>query len=426
MRKDEKLTQPKDLLQAIRNKFCHVEECPFSGKRIFFENAGGSLTLKTVAKSSGDLAAIPDNQGRNNRASREVKDLIQKSKTDALEFFNTEKGSILIGESGTELLFRLIRSAILASEKGTVVGSTLEHPASRSATTKWSKYASKYLTLIPHCKEYGSINVQQYLDGISSDVGVATIIHTSPVTGISIQIRELTQGIKEISPDCFIIVDGIQHAPHGEINISDYPIDGYVISPYKVFSRHGYGLAWISDRLRNLPHETLLNGPAENWELGTRDVGSYATFSEVVNYFEWLGSQVSSSLTRREKFADASRFIKNQERKLVETMLYGKDNVKGLSYYPKINIIGGIENKFREGLVSFAFPELSSDFLVQELNSKGIRTHVRKSDHYSSNILEPLNLESCVRVSMCHYNSEDEVIHFLVSMSEIMQQSNLK
>ena len=109
-----------------------------------------------------------------------------------------------------------------------------------------------------------------------------------------------------------IIVDGIQHAPHGDINISDYSIDGYVISPYKVFSRHGYGLAWISDRLRNLPHENLINGPQENWDLGTRDVGSYATFSDVVNYFEWLGSRVSNASTRREKFSHASQFIKHQ------------------------------------------------------------------------------------------------------------------
>ena len=78
-------------------------------------------------------------------------DLIRQSKTDAMEFFNSDKGTILIGESGTELLFRLIRTAILASKKGTVVGSTLEHPASRSASTKWSEYAAKHLKLVPHC-----------------------------------------------------------------------------------------------------------------------------------------------------------------------------------------------------------------------------------------------------------------------------------
>ncbi len=103
-------------------------------------------------------------------------------------------------------------------------------------------------------------------------------------------------------------------------------------------------------------------------------------------------------------------------------MLFGKDNVKGLSHYPNIEIIGGLQNRLREGLVSFSFPQVTSDFLVKELNARGLRTHVRKSDHYSANILEPLGLESCVRVSMCHYNSEDEVIHFLTSMSEIIHQ----
>ena len=52
-------------------------------------------------------------------------------------------------------------------------------------------------------------------------------------------------------------------------DIANYDIDGYVISPYKMFSRHGYGLAWISPRMAALPHDNLVGGPAEAWELGT-------------------------------------------------------------------------------------------------------------------------------------------------------------
>ena len=39
-----------NLLAEIRKKFAFVEECPFVGERIFFENAGGALTLKSVWK----------------------------------------------------------------------------------------------------------------------------------------------------------------------------------------------------------------------------------------------------------------------------------------------------------------------------------------------------------------------------------------
>ena len=411
----------KELIKEIREKFCHVDACPYSGKRIFFENAGGSLTLKSVADRSALMAAIPDNQGRDNIASSSIMDIINKSKLKTLNFFNTKSGSILIGESGTELLFRLIRTAILSSGKGSIVGSTLEHPASRSATAKWSKIASKELIMVPHCNETGTVDIDKYLDQIDSNVVVATIVHTSPVTGIGVDIKNLTNGIKEKNPDCFVIVDGIQHAAHGDINIAEYKIDGYVISPYKVFSRHGYGLAWMSDRLRNLPHENLIKGPEENWELGTRDVGSYATFSDVVDYFEWLGSKFSKTeTTKHENFLNASKFIHKQENHLVDIMLFGKDNIKGLSSYPNIKIIGGIENKLREGLVSFSLHDLPAEIIVKELNNKGVRTHIRKSDHYSGNILDPLGLKNCVRVSMCHYNTEEEVLQFLTGINEII------
>ena len=411
----------KELIKEIREKFCHVEECPYSGKRIFFENAGGSLTLKSVVDRSALMAAIPDNQGRDNVASSSIMDIINKSKLKTLDFFNTKSGSILIGESGTELLFRLIRTAILSSGKGSIVGSTLEHPASRSATAKWSKIASKELIMVPHCNETGTVDIDKYLDQIDSNTVVATIVHTSPVTGIGVDIKNLTNGIKDKNPDCLVIVDGIQHAAHGDINIADYKIDGYVISPYKVFSRHGYGLAWISDRLRNLPHENLMKGPEENWELGTRDVGSYATFSDVVDYFEWLGSKFSTiETTKHEKFLNASKFIHKQEDHLVDIMLFGKDNIKGLSSYPNIKIIGGVENKLREGLISFSLHDLPAEIIVKELNNKGVRTHIRKSDHYSGNILDPLGLKNCVRVSMCHYNTEEEVLQFLIGINEII------
>jgi hypothetical protein len=37
-------------------------------------------------------------------------------------------------------------------------------------------------------------------------------------------------------------------------------------------------------------HEHLMYAPGEPWEFGTRDTGAYATISDVVDYFEWLGS----------------------------------------------------------------------------------------------------------------------------------------
>jgi cysteine desulfurase/selenocysteine lyase len=126
------------LMDAIRDRFAHVDACPFQGKRIFLETAGGALTLKSVAETSATFAAIPDNQGRDNPASHALMEIIAKGKADMRLFFNTEAGQVFVGESGTEVLFRLIRTACMGAPAGRVLGSTLEHPASRSAASKWA------------------------------------------------------------------------------------------------------------------------------------------------------------------------------------------------------------------------------------------------------------------------------------------------
>ncbi|WP_299625362.1 aminotransferase class V-fold PLP-dependent enzyme [Pelagibius sp.] len=415
------LTQKPGLLDQIRDRFAHVESCPLTGPRIFFENAGGALTLKTVVETSATFAAIPDNQGRDNPASKELVRVIDEAKAAMRVFLNAPDGHVFVGESGTEILFRLIRTAAGgAAEGGTLLGSTLEHPASRSAMAHWAERSGRSHVLVPHDDASGTVGVDAYRRHLTPDLRVATILHTSPVTGMAVAVAEIAEAIREAAPDCLIIVDGIQHASHGHIDIASYGIDGYAISPYKVFSRHGYGIGWASERLTALPKEQLLGGPAANWELGTRDTGSYATFSDVVDYFAWLGRHFTGSSDRRQQIEAAAAAIHAHEKDLTDAMLFGSGNLKGLTELPGVTIIGGAENPAREGLVALMVDGLDSGDLVSALREEGIRVHIRKNDHYSGNILDPLGQPSCIRVSLCHYNSQQEVAQFLAAMADIL------
>lgn len=408
------------LLEDIRNQFAHVESCPKAGPRIFFENAGGALTLNRVIETSTRYAAIPDNQGRDNEMADDLVATIKQAKDDMRVFFNAPEGDIFVGESGTELLFRLIMNAIIETPEGTVIGSTLEHPATRSACTRWAKIAAKPYTQVPHNDQTGTVTAEDYRALVTPDTQVATILHTSPVTGMAVDVASIAATIREVAPDAFIIVDGIQHACHGHIDIQSYDIDGYVISPYKVFSRHGYGVAWTSPRLNALPHDSLVNGPQGNWELGTRDTGAYATMSDVVGYFDWLGSKMSQSTDRRARIEAAATAIHTHEKTLTDAMIHGLDNLAGLAQLPGVTIIGGEDNPAREGLVCISVENMGAPDVVTELRKRGIRTHTRKADHYSGNILEPLGLDAAVRISMCHYNSLSEVRTLLTAMREII------
>ncbi len=415
------IAQTPGLMEAVRARFAHVEDCPFEGRRIFFENAGGALRLKSVIETSAAYAGYPDNQGRDNAASAALMAAIARGKADMALFFNARGGQVFVGESGTEVLFRLVRTAALGAQPGgMMLGSTLEHPASASAMSRWAEVTGRPLVSVAHDDASGTVDVAAYRAALTPETRVASIVHTSPVTGMAVDVQAIAAAIREVAPECFIIVDGIQHASHGAVDVDAIGADGYAISPYKMFSRHGYGVGWASDRLTDCPKEQIRNGPAANWEMGTRDTGAYAAFSDVVDYLEWLGGAFSDSADRRVRLEAAAHAIRAQEQDLTRAMMQGAGNLPGLADMPGVEIIGGTAIEGREGVVSLRCRSIGAADLVAHLRENGIRVHIRKNDHYCGNVLGPLGFDECVRVSMSHYNTEDEVRRFLSAMQLVV------
>lgn len=414
------ITDIPGLMDEVRSRFAHVESCPFEGPRIFFENAGGALHLKSVAETSGFYAALPDNPGRVNGAGQRLQEVIETGRTAMALFFNAPGGRVFVGESGTELLFRLVRTAALgAAEGGTMIGSTLEHPATASAMARWAEVTGRALIRAPHDDATGCVGVDAYRAHLTPEIRVATILHTSPVTGMAVDVGAIAAAIREVAPEAFIIVDGIQHASHGAVDVAALGVDGYAVSPYKMFSRHGYGVAWASDRLTGCAKEQLAGGPAETWELGTRDAGAYATFSDVVAYLDWLGGHFVESADPRVRLEAAGRAIGAHEAALTRALVVGTGNLPGLGDIGGVTLVGGDAVEGREGVVSFRLTGWDSADLVEHLCQNGIRVHTRKADHYSGNILKPLGMSDCVRLSICHYNTEAEIARFLSVMQTL-------
>ena len=114
---------------------------------------------------------------------------------------------------------------------------------------------------------------------------------------------------------------------------------------------------------------------------------------------------------RAETFTFASR---------ARTIYTGGDGpaVIVMAEMPGITLIGGDGNDMREGVVSLVSDKMDPVALAAFLRERGIRTHTRKADHYSGNILTPLGLPSCLRISICHYNTLAEVARLLTAMEE--------
>ena len=407
-------------MAAIRERFHHVDRCPVTGDaRIFLESGGGSLRLIAAIERVAEVAALPDQEARDNEASRHLSAILNRGRDDLRTLFGATGGQVISGETGTRLLYRLIRAVALSAPPGPVISCTLEHPASLDAAKQWAANTGRPWHEVPFDPRSGVVAPADYAAIVTPDTQIATVIHTSQLTGFTVDLAGIVAAVRATAPQCFVIVDGIQYVPHGAVAVEDYGADAYVFSPYKAYSRVGAGFAWLNERIAAIPHEHMLGGHADNWELGSRDPGLYAAQSAVTDYLCWLGGHFTDSADRRGQLVAAATAMAAHESYLVSLLLAGDNEVAGLTGMSDVTVIGPPGTAGRQGIVSFTLAGLASPDLVRALADRGIRVHARTSDAYSGHILAALGVPDCLRVSMCHYNTPDEVRALLTALAEI-------
>jgi selenocysteine lyase/cysteine desulfurase len=72
----------------------------------------------------------------------------------------------------------------------------------------------------------------------------------------------------------------------------------------------------------------------------------------------------------------------------------------------------------REPCLALNVKGMTTVEVIAYMATKGISVHNRISDAYSKHTLKGLGIEECVRVSMGHYNSPEEVEAFLHTLEQ--------
>jgi len=412
---------PADLLSDIRAQFLHTDQCPVTGAdRAYPENGGGSLRLKSAMARLWEVSAWPDQEGRRNAASAQVTQIIEQARADIRVFLGAETGAIVSGETGSECINKLTRAIALNAPPGPVLSSPLEHPATFDTARLWAERTGRAVIDVPFDIAAGAVTADHYAACVTPDAALAMIVHTSQTTGLRADLPEICRAIRAVAPDCFILADGVQHAAHEPPDVEAYGVDAYVFSPYKVFMRSGKGFAWVCDRLARLPHDKLAGAPADWWDFGGRDAGLYAGFSEVVRYLDWLGGFVSNAVDRRARLEAAGRAMRAHELALIELLLHGNTECAGLLDLPGVTLVGEPGVRRREAVTAFRHASLAASEIEERLEARGVRTVSLSRDVYSRHVLEQLDIDDCVRATVCHYNTPDEILRLLTALGEIV------
>ena len=189
-------------------------------------------------------------------------------------------------------MFEIIR-VISANATGTnMVTTVLEHPSSFDAMTTYAQEHRCELRVAQSDPKTGGVPVENIIKLVDKNTRILSVMAASNISGFIFDIDEIVRQARAIQPGIFIVVDGVQHAPHGVLDITKCKVDAMNIAPYKFFGIRGLGLAYLSDRVASMAHHELLGNNKSDWELGSPTPGHWAALSAIVDYVCWLGQEL--------------------------------------------------------------------------------------------------------------------------------------
>lgn len=416
------------LQRELKEKFYYPDSDPVYGKRLFFENSGGSLRLKKCVEAKAEHEKFPDCPERIHERSVYLKGLVEKGTKDILEIvFGAKSGSLITELTASQTMFHMV-GLIMENIEGTnAVVSSLEHPSAFDAVEFYCKKTGKELRVIPANPKTGGIDVEDVVKLVDENTCLLSVMSASNISGNVMDIESIVKRSREIKPDLYIISDAVQHAPHFAVDVDKLQIDGMNFAPYKFFGVRGCGFAYVSDRVAALPHHKLIAKEQSVFELGTSAPGNFAASIEIINYVCDIGNRFTSG-DRRTLFCEGMRRIHLHERALLHRMLEGSDKAAGLRHIEGITVfVDTPDLTSRDLIVAIDINGADLTECVSEYQKRGVTVYERlESSIYSKRILEALNIKGAIRVSPLHCHGANDIDKFLKITDDIVKHLNKK
>lgn len=409
-------------LNELRKKFKYVDAQANGKKRVFFDNAGGSLRLIDAEERFHAIDLHPDASEHLNTLALELLDIENKGREDIRTLFNAKHGAIATGYTASQLMMEAVR-IVSENVKGTnVVTTCLEHPSSFDAMSMYAEKYGRELRVAKANPITGGIDTEEVISLIDKDTAIVSVMAASNISGHIMDIAAIAKQAKAINPDIIVISDAVQHAPHGTIDPENDGIDVMNFAPYKFFGIRGFALMYISDRVKDWPHHRLLCSPSDNWEIGSPGTANFAAMSAIVDYVCGLGTKAAAqAFDRRQLFEAGMKRIADHERALLELMLEGTETAPGLRHIPGINVkMDDPDLNKRDLIIGIEFANMDAVKAREELEKRGVVAFERMGNSiYSARMLEQFNSPGVVRMSPLHVNTPEEITFFLNVCAEV-------
>ena len=427
-----------ELHQAIRKEFPRADADANGIRRIFFENAAGSLVLQRAveaeAKARLDYSANVDGPFWESKMNEEV---ILDGRKAVRDFLNApSEDCIISGESATSILFSF--SYALSKEMSgneNIVLTEYEHYANISPWLELEERGVvKEVRFARFNPNDGQLDVSHLESLLDKNTRVVSVAGVSNVLGSKTPAAQVFKLAKEVG--AYTVLDAVHTVQHIPVDVAKLDCDFAVFSAYKLFSRRGsfaYGRRELLDSLKPYKVTPAPEKPPGKWEMGTRDQALFASISAVVDYLNWLGSRVESEV--REKIMDyagrrhtvkaALYWIERYEQTLSEAMLGGTNGAQGMQAMQGLEVYGVKDpSKTQLRVPTFTFNITGTDpFQVAQYlwDKHSIAVLAEDGGGFYSRTLKTYGKSVGVRASPVHFNTVQEIEAFLRALVDTVK-----
>ena len=394
-------------IQKIRSDFPFIEN---NKELIYFDNAATTQKPQCVLDEINSFYSnYNSNVHRGVYKIAEEATIKYESTRDVIaDFINSESRESIVFTSGATEAINLI--AYGWARKHLVKGdhillTEMEH---HSNIVPWQIIANELGLII----DYIPINDDLDLDLLDIDkyfcsrTKIVSIVHQSNVLGTINPIKNIIKHAK--SYNAITVIDACQSIVHQEIDVQDLDCDFLVFSGHKLYGPTGIGILY--GKMKSLNNMTAFMGGGEmidkvekenftmnkvpwRYEAGTPQICQAIALKSSIKYLETLGiNQVAQ-----------------YEKQLIDYAYNKLKNIGSIEFY-KSNNSGPT--------LTFNFKNINSYDFTKLLDTMNIA--IRSGNHCAQPLHERLNLSSSNRLSLCFYNTMEEIDLFVKATNKAL------
>ncbi|MEW6993616.1 SufS family cysteine desulfurase [Colwelliaceae bacterium MEBiC 14330] len=337
----------------------------------------------------------------------------EQSRRDLQKFINASSVKELIWTKGaTESLNIICQSLARNTLKpgDEIVISASEHHANIVPWQIVAQQTGAKIKILPLTAS-GVIDISHLDKVITEQVKFVACTHISNVLGRINPIKQVINKAKSVGAKS--VIDGAQAVAHIDVDVQQLGCDFYVFSAHKMYGPTGIGVLYGKiQHLENMaPYQaggemiktvsfkqaTTYNSLPFKFEAGTPNIAGVVGFGACINFLSPF-------------LQDNAKGYHDYESKLTQ-YCYEK-----LAAIPAINFL--VEGVPDIGVIAFTVLGHHNHDIATALDSKGIA--VRSGHHCAMPLMETLQIDGCLRISLSPYNSFKEVDYLIHCLNKIL------